>query len=717
MRPLEVRLAARSAAALYGLGAVLLGLAAAFEDPDSGVAIADLAGLALAIGLFLLWLERRGRASPGVVFAAELGAIGIVAALVALTGEAQSPYPAFYLLGVLHAAVFQPRPRFVVAGALAVAALLAPLVYDSSDAESLAPYAFPALLAAIVLACMVHVAIEHLRREGRTLTVREAEALRIAELDDLTGIGNYRRFWRALQSEAARARRHDQPFSLIVLDLDGFKEINDELGHQAGDEALRRVARALEGELRAEDVLCRQGGDEFAVIAVAAGSGEARELSRRIVDAVTLAAGRGLSHPLSASAGWATFGDPERTAEGLLARADRALLDAKGRRGEPGGAVETAGPAPAASLAPAPDPRRDDGEPVPGDLAPADTAPLAGATERPAPRDPRLAALSACSRALALAEDEQAVVQIAVVHLAQALEAGAIELWRVDAAASEPVLVARGHHAGAQRRPGIPITPARLKSVAGDNHVAALPEGGLLVPVSHGGRVYGVLVIRTQQPGGPGLEERRLALAMANQVGRALAAAAARAAVDQAGPDELERLAATAGVNPDRHRVAELAVATGRELGVSAEVLATLRRAALLHDIGMIGIPAGLPLRPAPLSPDELAVLHEHPIIAERLLLPIPLLSDAARVLRHAHERYDGSGYPDGLAESEIPRTSRILLAAIAYTAMRAARPWRPPLSDDEARTELREAAGAQLDPEVIDALLRVLDARSPAWT
>jgi diguanylate cyclase (GGDEF)-like protein len=709
MRSQEVRLAARSAAVLYGVGGLLLGLAAAFEDPDSGVAIADLAGLSLAISLFLLWLERRGRASPAVVFAADLGAIGIVAAVVAITGGAQSPYPVFYLLGVLHAAVFQTRPRFVVAGVLAVAALLAPLVYDAADAESLAPYAFPGLLAGIVLACIVHLAIEHLRREGRTLTVREAEALRIAELDDLTGIGNYRRFWRALQSEAARARRHDQPFSLIVLDLDGFKAINDELGHQAGDEALRRVARALEGELRAEDVLCRQGGDEFAVIAVAAGSSEARELSRRIVDAVTLAAGRGLSHPLSASPGWATFGDPERTAEGLLARADRALRDAKARRRESEGTAE-----PAAPLAPAPGARRDDGEPAPADFAPADTAPLVRATERPGPRDPRLAALSACSRALALAEDEQAVVQIAVVHLAQALEAPAIELWRVDAA-SEPVLVARGHHAGAQRRPGPPITPARLRSVAGENHVAALPEGGLLVPVSHAGRAYGVLVIRTQQAGGPGLEERRLALAMANQVGRALAAAAARAAVDQAGPDELERLAATAGMNPDRHRVAELAVATGQELGLSAEVLATLRRAALLHDIGMVGIPAGLPLRPAPLSPDELAVLHEHPIIAERLLRPIPQLSDAGRVLRHAHERYDGKGYPDGLAGSEIPRTSRILHAAIAYAAMRAARPWRPPLSDAEARRELREVASTQLDPEVVDALLRVLDARSPA--
>jgi HD-GYP domain-containing protein (c-di-GMP phosphodiesterase class II) len=222
-------------------------------------------------------------------------------------------------------------------------------------------------------------------------------------------------------------------------------------------------------------------------------------------------------------------------------------------------------------------------------------------------------------------------------------------------------------------------------------------------------------VIRSQRPGGEELEDRRLALAMANQVGRALAAAEARAAVDEAGPEEIGRLAETAGLNPNRTRVAELAVAAGRELGLRDDELDTLRRAALLHDIGMVGIPAGLPLRPAPLSREELAVLHEHPIIAERLLRPIPRLSDAAQVLRHAHERHDGSGYPDGLAGSEIPRASRILHAAIAYAAMRSPRPWRAPLSDTEARAELRRAAGGQLDPEVVDALLRTLDARSPA--
>ncbi len=197
---------------------------------------------------------------------------------------------------------------------------------------------------------------------------------------------------------------------------------------------------------------------------------------------------------------------------------------------------------------------------------------------------------------------------------------------------------------------------------------------------------------------------------MAAEVGRALAVAAARDAVDRDGPDDLESLAEAAGTGPQAARVAGLAVAAGRELGLDPGELETLRRAALLHKVGMLGIPAGLPLRPTPLSDEEVEVLREHPIIAQRVLRPIPHLEDAAGILRHAYERHDGSGYPDGLAGDQIPLASRVLHAAIAYAAMREARPWRASLSDAEARAELRTVAGTQLHPDVVDAVLGVLD-------
>src|SRR5205823_8239066 len=98
--------------------------------------------------------------------------------------------------------------------------------------------------------------------------------------------------------------------------------------------------------------------------------------------------------------------------------------------------------------------------------------------------------------------------------------------------------------------------------------------------------------------------------------------------------------------------------------------LDTLRRAAELHDVGLIGVPAGLLLRPSRLSADEARILHQHPLIAERLVRPMPRHRTTARILRHVHERYDGTGYPDGLAGERIPLASRVLHAAIAFEAM-----------------------------------------------
>ena len=334
MRAFDVRLAMRSAAALYAVGAALLAFAGGVDDRHRAPII-GLTALAIAVGFLLLIIDRAGRGSLLVVFVADVLAAAIIATLVGLSDGAHSPYSPYFMLVALHAAVFQPRARVVAVMAITTAAFLAPLVYDPDAAGWFAKVAIAGVIPALVLVWVIHLVVLNLRRERRALAAREAGALRLAESDGLTGLGNYRRFWRALQSEVARSRRHSQPFSVIVLDLDGFKAINDELGHQTGDEALRRVARALEREVRAEDVLCRQGGDEFGVIAVAAPASEAGELARRLVDAVA-DAGRGLARPLSASAGWATFGDPERTAEGLLGRADQALRSAKPGLREPG---------------------------------------------------------------------------------------------------------------------------------------------------------------------------------------------------------------------------------------------------------------------------------------------------------------------------------------------------------------------------------------------
>src|SRR5437870_13789485 len=126
-------------------------------------------------------------------------------------------------------------------------------------------------------------------------------------------------------------------------------------------------------------------------------------------------------------------------------------------------------------------------------------------------------------------------------------------------------------------------------------------------------------------------------------------------------------MAAAAGVGDAGERgaarqpVGGAAVEVGRRLGVSEPDLAPLRRAAELHDVGLIGVPAGLLLRPSRLSHDEARILHEHPLIAERLVRPLARHRTTGRVLRHVHERYDGTGYRDGLAGGRTPPASPVL--------------------------------------------------------
>ena len=152
-------------------------------------------------------------------------------------------------------------------------------------------------------------------RQQQELVAAEAEApcCRPA-FDPLTGLGNFRMLWGALEAQASRARRYDERFSLVkVLDLDRFKAVNDQVGHQEGDATLQAVAAALRSQLRAEDVCCRHGGDEFTVIAVGAGEAEAHDLSDRLAAAVARVRIRADAElRLGATAGWATLDEPGR---------------------------------------------------------------------------------------------------------------------------------------------------------------------------------------------------------------------------------------------------------------------------------------------------------------------------------------------------------------------------------------------------------------------
>jgi diguanylate cyclase (GGDEF)-like protein len=157
--------------------------------------------------------------------------------------------------------------------------------------------------------------------------------------------------------------------------------------------------------------------------------------------------------------------------------------------------------------------------------------------------------------------------------------------------------------------------------------------------------------------------------------------------------------------------ITDLSLRVGAELGLEPSHLKQLELGALLHDIGKIGIPTRILTKPGPLTADEREVIETHPILGERILAPIEQLREVRRIVRSAHEHYDGSGYPDGLAGEGIPLESRIVLACDAFHAMTTDRPYRQALGVEEARRRLVEASGSQFDPQVVDALLRVLDA------
>jgi HD-GYP domain-containing protein (c-di-GMP phosphodiesterase class II) len=155
--------------------------------------------------------------------------------------------------------------------------------------------------------------------------------------------------------------------------------------------------------------------------------------------------------------------------------------------------------------------------------------------------------------------------------------------------------------------------------------------------------------------------------------------------------------------------VAELAVAVGHRLGLAREELDELARAAELHDIGKMAIPDAILDKPEPLSDAETAFIRRHTAIGEGILGAAPALVPVAKLVRSTHERYDGRGYPDGLAGEAIPLGSRIVFACDAYEAMTADRPYSRRRSSEDAIAELERCAGSQFDPVVVDALTEVV--------
>jgi putative two-component system response regulator len=157
-------------------------------------------------------------------------------------------------------------------------------------------------------------------------------------------------------------------------------------------------------------------------------------------------------------------------------------------------------------------------------------------------------------------------------------------------------------------------------------------------------------------------------------------------------------------------RLADLAVRIGEECGLGDAELEVLHLGALLHDVGKIGVPDRVLTKRGALGLEERALLRMHPIVGDRLLEPLAALGDVRPIVRHHHERWDGGGYPDGLAGTGIPLAARIIALADSVEAMSAQRSYRAPLTREAILAELAHGRAAQWDPALVDVVVHLVD-------
>ncbi|MCW3050449.1 MAG: hypothetical protein JWO74_4733 [Solirubrobacterales bacterium] len=289
---------------------------------------------------------------------------------------------------------------------------------------------------------------------------------------------------------------------------------------------------------------------------------------------------------------------------------------------------------------------------------------------------------------------------------------------------------------GVQRRASIPLEasycrlmldgeiPNAILDAAGHEILGRMPITaaarvgswvGVPIELADGTR-YGSLCCASHRVTGVGAGDVRLLRLLARFIADALEQqlGAAKSADQRAEAQGLHALLAMLSARDGytgEHSLAvvDLAVACARRIGLSESEIDDIRQVALLHDIGKVGIPDAILGKPGPLSADEWEVMREHPVIASGILQSMPALAHLAPAVRAEHERFDGSGYPDGLSGTEIPMGSRIVLAVDAYQAMTSDRPYRPGLPPETARHELFRGSGMQFCPTVVRALLPLL--------
>ena len=389
--------------------------------------------------------------------------------------------------------------------------------------------------------------------------------------DGLTGIKTRRFFLESVQSEWKRGSRSGRPFSVVLIDLDKFKEINDTMGHLEGDLVLARVGRLLEQKCRTSNVVARYGGDEFVILMPETGVEQAQTLSERLRLWIATDPMLGERH-ITGSFGVASFPLHGSTVEDIIRVADAGMYVSKHAGG------------------------------------------------------------NRVSTAEEFADSESAVAQR---QLLTAYIEGFLQREHTGPESVEELV-------------------ATLKKMCGpDQSRETLMEG--IVALSRAAET------RETQAGGHG------------------------------------------------EMVCRYAEGLGTELGMTHEEMEDLSYAGRVHDVGKLIVPEKLLCKPGPLSEDEYYMIKMHPVVAAEIVACVPKSERVQQMIRHHHERFDGSGYPDGLCGDKIPLGARILAVVDAYVAMTSERPYAQTLSSAEAMNELEKRSGTQFDGMLVRMFLRQL--------
>ena len=686
-----------------------------------------------------------------------------------------------------------------------------------------------------------------------------------ARTDSLTGLFNHSVFYERLLQSLQESSRTHRPLAVLMLDIDDFKHVNDVHGHAVGDELLRFLAEGLRAIVRPEDVICRLGGEEFAVVMDGCGGEDAVRVAERVQSRLAEVDFPGIGR-MTVSVGLSLGPEHAMNPRELAACAEAAMMTAKAqgknqvvlydeagaRRPDAPGIerdvrsiahlkmlqsltgrlnrlndVREIGDAIAAELRSLVDYHNcrvfvvDGDELIPvaflGDLtsgmdsldvlrkrvgegvtgrcaelgesivvADAANCEFGQLIEGTVPIEESLLAVplrygSRVVGAIVVSklglnqfdEDDVRLLEVLAGHAAVAVEnASLYESARREAESATSLLefgrelatlvdlddiagrvtelsaeilgsrntsfyletdgelTLQGEHGHspeiAAKLAARPLPVAAL-DVDRDPYIAEAkdyePKIGWVAPVPGGryavapfavdGRKGCLAALVEQEDFG----ERELALlgGLAQQAKLAIANASSYEGLERTFVSTVEALANALEANDEytsthARWITDLSLRVGRELGLDERTLKCLELGALLHDIGKIGIPSDVLSKPSRLTAAERKLVETHPELGERIIAPIDRLQVVRPIVRHCHERWDGRGYPDGVAGEDIPLESRIIFVCDAYHAMTTDRPYRRRLSHREAVRRLAEGAGSQFDPHVVEVALRVLE-------